>query len=177
MKRNAAWLRPGAAAVQTALTVLESLGAPEPLQATVLCARHEDGFGGRSPLEAYDLDAVAQHYAAFVKHYSPLVKRAREGQLPTSDALVRRTQLMDAWRSAVRSDPLLPTELLPANFPREQARALFIEAYDHLGPPAAEQLRGLVASVRPEIAPHLHHRPSHYAGPRPPSPPPPPKHR
>ncbi|MEO3690492.1 PaaX family transcriptional regulator [Roseateles paludis] len=174
---DAAWLRPGAAGVQTAREVLDSLGAPEPLQVTVLCARHEAGFGGRNPLEAYDLDTVASHYTAFIEQYAPLVKRAREGRVPTSDALVRRTQLMDAWRSAVRNDPLLPTELLPANFPREQARALFIEAYDHLGPPAAEQLRRLVASVRPEIAPHLRHRQSSYAEPRPPSPPCPPKHR
>lgn len=174
---DAAWLRPGAAAVQTARAVLESLNATEPLQVTVLRAQHEDGFAGRNPLEAYDLDAVAQHYAAFIKHYSPLVQRAREGQVPTSDALVRRTQLMDAWRSAVRSDPLLPTELLPAEFPRDAARALFVEAYDHLGPPAAEQLRRIVASVRPDIAPHLQHRQSSYAGPRPPSPRPPDKHR
>jgi phenylacetic acid degradation operon negative regulatory protein len=172
---DAAWLRPGAAAVQTARAVLESLGPLDALQATVLCARHEAGFGGRNPLEAYDLNTVASHYADFIQQYGPLVKRAREGQVPSSDALVRRTQLMDAWRSAVRSDPALPVELLPANFPRESARALFVEAYDLLGPPAADQLRRLVASVRPEIAPRIHHRLSSYAEPAPP--PPPPKRR
>jgi DNA-binding transcriptional regulator PaaX len=86
---DAAWLRPGSAAVATARALLESLDTAEPLQVTVLSARHEAGFGGRDPLEAYD----------------------------------------------------------------------------RLGPPAAERLRRIVAEVSPEIAPHLRHRASSLAGP------------
>jgi len=160
---DAAWLRPGAAAVLTARGVLESLESAEPLQATVLTARHEAGFGGRDPLEAYDLKAVATAYAEFLKRHATLVRAAREGRTRERDAFVRRTQLMDAWRTAIRSDPELPAELMPAGFPREAARAMFIEAYDRLGPLAAERLRQIVAEVSPGIAPHLRHRPSSQA--------------
>lgn len=155
---DAAWLRPGAAAVLTARGVLESLESAEPLQATVLTARHEAGFGGRDPLEAYDLKTVAMAYAGFVKQHAALVRSAREGRTRERDAFVRRTQLMDAWRTAIRSDPELPAELMPPGFPREAARAMFIEAYDRLGPLAAERLRQIVAEVSPDIAPHLRHR-------------------
>jgi phenylacetic acid degradation operon negative regulatory protein len=162
---DAAWLRPGSAAVATARALLESLDTAEPLQVTVLSARHEAGFGGRDPLEAYDLKATAAAYATFLARHTPLVRSAREGRTRDADAFVRRTRLMDAWRSAIRSDPELPAELLPAGFPRAAARALFVEAYDRLGPPAAERLRRIVAEVSPEIAPHLRHRASSLAGP------------
>ncbi|MHB1833606.1 MAG: PaaX family transcriptional regulator [Solirubrobacteraceae bacterium] len=68
---------------------------------------------------AWDLAKVRQEYLSFVEEFS----RAR----PTSaEACFRlQTQLVHSWRRIPFLDPDLPTELLPADWPRERAHELF----------------------------------------------------
>ena len=57
-----------------------------------------------------------------------------------------------AWRSFPALDPDLPGELLPADWPREQARQLFIATYDDLGPLAQRRVQQILARYAPDLA-------------------------
>ena len=43
-------------------------------------------------------------------------------------------------------------ELLPADWPRAQARELFLETYEQLGAPASVRVRQVIASYAPELS-------------------------
>ena len=59
---------------------------------------------------------------------------------------------MDAWRSFPGIDPDLPRRLLPADWPRPQARELFLDTYEALGAPASVRVRQVIANHAPELA-------------------------
>ncbi len=70
--------------------------------------------------QAWDLDVVRAHYAAFIADFS----RARPA---SPEACFRmQTLLVHAWRKFPFLDPDLPAELLPARWPRHRAHELFI---------------------------------------------------
>jgi phenylacetic acid degradation operon negative regulatory protein len=105
-----------------------------------------------SPASAWDLNALAEAYNDFLLEFSPLLERARSGSIGTAEALLKRSLLMDAWRQFPAIDPDLPAELLPPDFPRSEARALFAELYDMLGPLAEIRIRGIFSDYAPEQA-------------------------
>ena len=75
--------------------------------------------GGELPVmvrEAWDLDEVEQEYEAFLAAFN---------RQPSSDPLVRLTQLVHAWRRLALIDPALPDELLPAGWSGARAAKLF----------------------------------------------------
>ncbi|MFG2088628.1 MULTISPECIES: PaaX family transcriptional regulator C-terminal domain-containing protein [unclassified Spirillospora] len=100
--------------------------------------------GGRDPVSAFDVDGLRAGYEGFVERYSPLLERVREGAVGLAEALVVRTEIMDAWRVFPDADPCLPTALLPDDWPLGAARGLFLETYDALGPLAELRLRSLL---------------------------------
>jgi phenylacetic acid degradation operon negative regulatory protein len=70
--------------------------------------------------EAWDLDAVREHYEAFIDDFS-------DTQASTADASFRlQTLLVHAWRKFPFVDPDLPDDLLPAGWPRQRAHTLFV---------------------------------------------------
>jgi len=105
-----------------------------------------------SPASAWDLDALAEAYNDFLQEFSPLLERARSGDIGTAEALLKRILLMDAWRQFPAIDPDLPGELLPSDFPRSKARAMFAELYDTLGPLAEIRIRAIFSNHAPEQA-------------------------
>jgi phenylacetic acid degradation operon negative regulatory protein len=104
-------------------------------------ARHGAGL---SPLEAFDLASIAERYDRLNERLDDARRRMLEGELTPSAALIARTELMDRWRQFPRHDPALPRELLPADWPGWQARRLFNEVYDGLGPLAVSRVREIV---------------------------------
>lgn len=138
-----------------ALAELEELGVRT---ATAFRARTPPGVAGdRPPQAAWNLAELAERYAAFIAQSRDLLRRLDDGELDTGDALVRRTELMNAWRVFPGLDPDLPSELLPADWPRAEARTLFLDAYERLGALAAERVCAVVAGFAPEIARHVRH--------------------
>jgi phenylacetic acid degradation operon negative regulatory protein len=105
-----------------------------------------------SPVSAWDLKALAEAYDDFLQEFSPLLERARSGNIGTAEALLKRSLLMNAWRQFPAVDPDLPAELLPSGFPRSSARTLFAELYDMLRPLAEIRIRGILADYAPEHA-------------------------
>ncbi|HET6954725.1 MAG TPA: PaaX family transcriptional regulator C-terminal domain-containing protein [Acidimicrobiales bacterium] len=108
-------------------------------------------------LSAWDLDGLRQRYDRFVAHLDRVTPRIEAGACGSAEALVTRTELLVRWRELVTTDPGLPDELLPGDWPRAAARRGFVAAYDTLGPLAEARVRQLVA---PDPATPLpcHHR-------------------
>ncbi|WAP53573.1 PaaX family transcriptional regulator [Streptomyces sp. S465] len=114
--------------------------------------------GGTSPLTAWDLDAVARAYRAFVDEYRPAAARLASGDLNLAEALAVRLRAFDAWRAFPGIDADLPDELLPSNWPRAEARAVFEELYDGLGPLAELRFRQIVGTHDAGLADLAKHR-------------------
>lgn len=114
--------------------------------ATLFTGRTADvSPGAGDPLGAWDLDGLRRGYDAFIEVWGPWAERTRAGSVTPAEALIARTQVMDVWRTFPGQDPELPSELLPAGWPRNEARRLFIEIYDGLGPLAEMRVRQLLA--------------------------------
>lgn len=110
---------------------LDDLGVTD---AMVLRTRELDlRSGGRARLDqAWRLDELAERYAEFLRRYTPLAQRSLRGEVSRPEALVERTELVDDWRRVIRDDPEVPSEFLPDNFPRSQAREVFLDTYEAL---------------------------------------------
>ena len=89
--------------------------------------------------EAWDLDAVAAAYRAFIERFG----RLRPG---SPEAVFRaQTMLVHEWRKFPFLDPDLPASMLPAAWPRERAVELFRERHDRWNAMAQEYFRALEA--------------------------------
>jgi phenylacetic acid degradation operon negative regulatory protein len=144
--------------VDAAREVLAELGIAS---ATVLRATEPPGGPGPgSPAAAFDLEPLGKEYRAFVERYQPLLAQVEEGRIGPADALRLRTELRVDWRRFPETDPDLPAELLPADWPREAAQRVFVQIYDRLGPLAELRFRQLLGSVSPELAPLARHHDS-----------------
>jgi phenylacetic acid degradation operon negative regulatory protein len=106
---------------------------------------------GLDPLDAWDLAELRARYDRFVDEREELLRRAREGEVSTAEALLARTDVMDTWRHFPNLDPELPMELLPADWPRKRAHDMFAQLYDHLGPLAEIRVRQIVMRFSEEL--------------------------
>ena len=99
----------------------------------------EDDSGRRLLRESWPLDRTADAYLKFMKTFEPLRAWLGRGeQLADADAFTARVLLIHHYRRVVLRDPLLPTALLPADWPGRAARTLCGEIYRALLP-ASEQ--------------------------------------
>lgn len=105
-----------------------------------------------APQSAWDLEGLADLYRAFVAEWEPTHSALGKGTISPVDALTRRTELMDAWRAFPGLDPDLPRRLLPADWPRDAARDLFLDTYEKLGAPASVRVRQVIGAYAPELA-------------------------
>lgn len=124
-----------------ALEGLEELGIEN---STILksSVTHASGIG--DPLAAWDLDEVAASYRSFIADFSALREQVATGAISPTEALVRRGAVLDAWSSFPDLDPDLPAAMLPADWPRHEARQVFVDLYDGLGPLAALRVTQVV---------------------------------
>lgn len=71
---------------------------------------------------AWEFDALAAAYDAFVDRFAALEQAPADGSLAPDAALVARTLLVHAFRRIVLRDPGLPAGLLPPQWPGHAAR-------------------------------------------------------
>ncbi|MFI5953610.1 PaaX family transcriptional regulator C-terminal domain-containing protein [Cryptosporangium sp. NPDC051539] len=107
---------------------------------------------GTPLISAWDLDEIRAAYEAFLADTGPLRSRLDGGDVGSAEALIARTRLMDVWRTFPALDPDLPEAVLPADWPRRQARAVFGELYDALGPLAEARVRQVLSRFDPALA-------------------------
>ncbi|GEA84873.1 PaaX family transcriptional regulator [Cellulomonas gelida] len=103
------------------------------------------------PQSAWDLGGLAELYRTFVTTWEPTHAALGKGAISPVDALVKRTALMDGWRAFPGIDPDLPRPLLPADWPRDQARDLLLDTYEQLGAPASVRVRQVIGAYAPEL--------------------------
>ena len=99
----------------------------------------EDDSGRRLLSESWPLQRTADAYLKFMKTFEPLRGSIGRGEsLTDADAFTARILLIHHYRRVVLRDPLLPTALLPRDWPGRVARQLCGEIYRGLLP-ASEQ--------------------------------------
>ena len=140
---DALWVSPDAPnpIVMDRLTTI-TLGAM-----TMFRARHVEltTRTNRNPIDAWDVAAIARRYNAFIRRWKPLLPRIRTGKVSGAAAVHARTQIMDAYRHFPIIDPQLPIELMPAHWPRADAREVFVAVYDGLAEQAQEHVRAVIS--------------------------------
>ncbi|MBV9562514.1 MAG: phenylacetic acid degradation operon negative regulatory protein PaaX [Bradyrhizobium sp.] len=98
----------------------------------------EDDSGRRLSRESWPLQRTASAYLKFSKSFEPLHAAIARRPLEAADAFTARVLLIHHYRRVVLRDPLLPTALLPTDWPGSAARRLCGEIYRALLP-ASEQ--------------------------------------
>jgi len=92
--------------------------------------------------DAFDLDALAARYRAFLDRW--------DGERPpVADPLGARLSLVAEWLQAIRRDPRLPSAHLPRDWPAVRAQAVFRELAAALDGPARDAA-GAVLETRPD---------------------------
>jgi len=148
------WVSPNDRIPQ-AVRAIEDLGVPH---ATVLVGEIAGGVrGDGDPVSAWDLPALRAQFEAYMRRFTPALKKARAGRLGASDAMVNNFYLVDEWLLTSLDDPDLPDDLLPANWPRDEARAMFLELYDLTAPLGAERVRAVLGRNAPDLVRYVGH--------------------
>ncbi|MDY7102150.1 MAG: PaaX family transcriptional regulator C-terminal domain-containing protein [Actinomycetota bacterium] len=135
----------------------DALEALEDASVTVFVAESLDRRDGSDPVEAWDLTHLREAYDEFVARFGPLRDRVVAGEVGTAEALVARTEIMNYWRQLARLDPELPIELLGDDWPRADARKLFVAVYDALGPLAEVRFAAILRDHDPDLADLVSH--------------------
>jgi phenylacetic acid degradation operon negative regulatory protein len=119
-------------------------GVPIPEEAATairLEVSAEDDSGRRLLSESWPLDRTADAYLKFMKTFEPLRGWiGRRERLSELDAFTARILLIHYYRRVVLRDPLLPTSLLPKDWPGRAARKLCGEIYRGLLPASEKWL-------------------------------------
>jgi len=85
----------------------------------------------------WDLAPHAEAYGGFLQRFAPLAEFVEAGGLLTpADCLTARLLLVHQFRLEALRDPRLPQEVLPSDWPGEDARRLFARLYCRLSPDA-----------------------------------------
>ena len=80
--------------------------------------------------DAWDLEALAAAYRAFIDEYEPMVDEPKDDRA----AFATYLRLLSHWRRLPFMDPGLPAELLPSPWPGDAAGAVFARAREELEP-------------------------------------------
>jgi phenylacetic acid degradation operon negative regulatory protein len=104
------------------LAAVERLGVAP--QFNVFRGNHVAGMDNEKLVrELWDLPAIARRYRRFIRRFAPLAA-SRTARLSTCDAFGLRFAFMFEFFRITWDDPSLPAELLPAQWPGEEARAI-----------------------------------------------------
>lgn len=143
------WVSPRARP-EDVLAALDELGVGMATVVTGTVTERPAGLG--DPILAWDLEGLRKAYEDFVSRFASLQRRTRAGTVGAAEGLRARTEIMDAWRNMPNLDPELPSELLPPRWPRADARQLFVEVYDGLGPLAEMRIRQILSGYSESLA-------------------------
>lgn len=144
------WISPGGPTAKATKDLAEiNLG-----RVTVFRSRQVElsAAGGRDPIDAWDVPAIAVQYESFIRRWAPMLPTIRSGRVTGAEAVRARTEVMDTYRRFPTLDPQLPLRLLPPGWLRGRARDLFAAVYDGLAETAQDHVRTVV--VRVAGAPH-----------------------
>lgn len=122
------WISSG----DTLAAAREAAAASGALDSVALfCGEYRGPLSDRELVErCWDLPAIAAAYDDFIERYRPQITRLRSSaSFDDADAFAARLWLVHDYRKITYVDPGLPSELVPADWPRTTAAALFREYY------------------------------------------------
>ena len=91
--------------------------------------------------KSWNLADLDERYAAFLARFKPLTGAAgSKANFDQRNAFLIRTLLIQEYRKVLLRDPLLPAELLPANWKGTAAYQLCRELYRRVYAPAEEYI-------------------------------------
>jgi phenylacetic acid degradation operon negative regulatory protein len=90
--------------------------------------------------QAWDLDALADGYRAFLERWD---RRGDRDRRPLTQKLLLHAE----WLQLVRADPHLPAEHLPSRWPGLRAETVFRRRWAELGPKAASEAEKVIDTV------------------------------
>jgi phenylacetic acid degradation operon negative regulatory protein len=115
---------------------VDGLLAADGVTAEAFTARHQPGAAPDGSLvgRAWDLDVLAQAYVDWLG----TARRIVGDGSPADDrsAFATRSELVHEWRKFLFTDPGLPRELLPADWPGDRAAEFFTTSAERLRPAA-----------------------------------------
>jgi phenylacetic acid degradation operon negative regulatory protein len=138
------WIAPGRAEVAE---IVAGLGLAAHVK--VFRSAAEPGTDiGQMISETWDLGALAARYRDFADRWRPFAESgASPGANAESDPLGIKLLLLTEWLQLVRTDPRLPVQHLPADWPAPGAEALFRAADARVDEPAREMAERLLDTV------------------------------
>jgi phenylacetic acid degradation operon negative regulatory protein len=144
--RDGVWVSPHAdvALVESSLAEL--------LPSDGLIFRSSHMVGDLNLRELWPLDEIRQIYLTFITDLRQFVYRLRAGEVAPAEALKIALLVLGRWRGFPTVDPDLPAQYLPSDWPRREARRLFVSVYDACVPLANQYVRGVVAKYDGELA-------------------------
>ena len=96
----------------------------------------------------WDLEDLGRRYQRFVDRFATvLAELMRRRELEPRDCFLARTLLIHEYRRLHLRDPLLPAQLLRANWPGVQAAALCRAIYARVFAPSEQHLSGVAAQL------------------------------
>lgn len=93
--------------------------------------------------QAWDVDAAAEQYAAFIADYGPLRDERARTALSPREAFARRAVMFHRFREFPGIDPELPREIDPLREQRAEAVAIFDAVHEGLADAADDHFRHL----------------------------------
>ena len=118
---------------------------------TVFTARDAEVTGATSPRSTWDPQELRPEYDNFIELFQPQLESLTQRPVSPSEALVMRTRAVYRWFVIATLDPDLPAELLPIDWPRTEARRLFVSLVDHTTPIAERYVRSIIGESAPEL--------------------------
>jgi phenylacetic acid degradation operon negative regulatory protein len=101
----------------------------------------------------WDMKRLASDYAAFLEAFRPVWQAlGSAGALDPEACFVVRTLLMHAYRRVLLRDPMLPDELLEANWPGTSARLLCRDLYKLIEDPAEQHLMATLETAEGTVS-------------------------
>jgi phenylacetic acid degradation operon negative regulatory protein len=144
--RDGVWISPHA---DVAL-IEKSLGEHLPRDGLIFRSSHM--VGDLDPHELWPLAEIRQVYLDFIADLRPFVYRLRAGEVAPAEALKIALVALGRWRGFPTVDPDLPAPYLPSDWPRREARRLFVAVYDACVPLANRYVRAVLNRYDAELA-------------------------
>jgi phenylacetic acid degradation operon negative regulatory protein len=141
------YIRPGGDAIALA-EILDRLHLRTEV---IVCNAHDNAEFNKQSLSAnlstlWNLTAVSSAYRKFIAQFRPIAELADSSNIWTPEAaFMVRTLLIHAFRRVLLHDPLLPRELLPAQWPGEDAYNLCRTIYRRIYQTAEERITAALA--------------------------------
>jgi len=174
LKREFQWLGFGmvsantfahpAADIRAVRQIIQEMGVSDNVVTMAARADRQAGIAPHRNMihSSWDLDQLAEDYNDFLDAFRPLYHAlSSEGEIDPESSYLVRTLLIHEYRRIMLRDPMLPDELLHADWPGSTAATLCANLYRLCAPSAEKHLENLLETAEgplPDASPYFFNR-------------------